>query len=162
MRTGRKAFSSKLPSAPPICTATSELMIWMQTMSIASAWVGLTLPGMIDEPGSLDGRISSISPVRGPEPNHRMSLAILNRVTDADFNPAWARTMRSRVPWAANLLSAVLNRYPVSLAMTAATSSPNPAGELRPVPTAVPPMASRSRPAVACSTSTMASASAAA
>jgi hypothetical protein len=40
-------------------TATSDEMIWMATISIASAWVGLTLPGMMDDPGSLAGRISS-------------------------------------------------------------------------------------------------------
>ena len=81
----------------------------MQTISIASACVGLTLPGMIDEPGSFEGRISSIRPVRGPEPSQRMSLAILNSVTAVVLSPACARTMRSRVPWAANLFSAVLN-----------------------------------------------------
>ena len=30
-------------------------MTWQQTMVIASAWVGLTLPGMIEEPGSFSG-----------------------------------------------------------------------------------------------------------
>ena len=88
MRIGRNAFNSKLPSAPPICTATSEDMTWMHTMSIASACVGLTLPGMIDDPGSLDGNVISMRPVRGPDPSHRMSLAILNSVTAADFSPA--------------------------------------------------------------------------
>jgi hypothetical protein len=42
-------------------TAVSEAMTWMATISIASAWVGLTFPGMIDDPGSLDGRISSLA-----------------------------------------------------------------------------------------------------
>jgi hypothetical protein len=40
-------------------TATSEAMTWMATISMASAWVGLTLPGVIEEPGSLAGKISS-------------------------------------------------------------------------------------------------------
>ena len=48
-------------------------------MSIASAWVGLTLPGMIDEPGSLAGSTSSRRPVRGPDPSQRMSLANLEQ-----------------------------------------------------------------------------------
>ena len=64
-------------------TATSEAMTSMATISMASAWVGLTLPGMIDDPGSLAGKISSPIPVRGPEPSQRRSLAILNRVTAA-------------------------------------------------------------------------------
>jgi hypothetical protein len=33
---------------------------------MASHWVGLTLPGMIDEPGSFSGRCSSPKPQRGP------------------------------------------------------------------------------------------------
>ena len=52
-------------------------MTWMQTMIIASLWVGLTFPGMIDEPGSLAGRTSSPRPLRGPEPSQRRSSAIL-------------------------------------------------------------------------------------
>ena len=44
----------------------------------ASAWVGLTLPGMIEEPGSFSGRCSSPRPERGPEPSSRMSLAIFS------------------------------------------------------------------------------------
>ncbi len=49
----------------------------MHTMIIASHWVGLTLPGMIEEPGSFSGSRSSPSPLRGPEPSHRKSSAIL-------------------------------------------------------------------------------------
>jgi deazaflavin-dependent oxidoreductase (nitroreductase family) len=39
--------------------ATSEAMTWIATISLASAWVGLTLPGMIEDPGSLAGKTSS-------------------------------------------------------------------------------------------------------
>ena len=35
---------------------------------MASAWVGLTLPGMIEEPGSFSGSEISPMPERGPEP----------------------------------------------------------------------------------------------
>src|ERR1700684_515860 len=45
-------------------------------MVSASHCVGFTLPGMIDEPGSFSGRISSPIPARGPEASQRMSLAI--------------------------------------------------------------------------------------
>jgi len=91
--------------------ATSDEMIWMQTISIASAWVGLTLPGMIEEPGSFSGRV---------------------------FCAAW-------------------NGSPVIEAISLATSSPNPTGAFRPVPTAVPPIATFRSPRVACSTSVIAS-----
>ena len=56
-------------------------MTWAQTIVIASDWVGLTLPGMIELPGSFSGRLSSPMPQRGPEPSRRMSLAIL--ISDA-------------------------------------------------------------------------------
>ena len=157
---GRKALSSKLPSAPPMFTARSEAMTWMATISMASAWVGLTLPGMIEEPGSFSGNNSSPRPVRGPEPSQRRSLAILNKVTAAVLSPPCARTIASSVPCAVNLFFAVTNGVPVIAASCAATCSPNPAGAFSPVPTAVPPMATSSNPCVACSTSAMASSSA--
>ena len=50
-----------------------------------SAITGLTLPGMIDEPGCNSGRISSPMPQRGPEPIQRMSLAIFIRLTATVF-----------------------------------------------------------------------------
>src|SRR5664279_991958 len=77
--TGSITFSSKLPAAPPNTTAASLPMTWATTWQTASHSTGLTLPGMIDEPGCRSGRNSSVSPVRGPEPIHRMSLLILFR-----------------------------------------------------------------------------------
>jgi hypothetical protein len=46
-------------------------------MVSASHWVGLTFPGMIEEPGSFSGISSSANPARGPQDISRMSLAIL-------------------------------------------------------------------------------------
>ena len=74
---GLKTFSSKLPEAPPIPTATSLPITWAQTIVSASHWVGLTLPGMIELPGSFSGMRSSPMPLRGPEASQRTSLAIL-------------------------------------------------------------------------------------
>jgi hypothetical protein len=132
-------------------------MTWIATMSIASAWVGFTLPGMIDEPGSLAGSSSSWIPVRGPDPSQRRSLAILYSVTAAALRLACARTIRSSVTWAVNLFAAHVCGVPVSDAICAATRSPNPAGAFSPVPTAVPLMASWSSPWVAWTTSSIAS-----
>src|SRR6202012_2229266 len=87
---GRNAFSSKLPSAPPIVTATSDAMTWMATISRASAWVGVILPGMIDDPGSWAGKMGARTPARGPEPSQRRSLAILNSVPAAALRPPGA------------------------------------------------------------------------
>ena len=57
-------------------------VVWLpntaqHTMVIASHWVGLTLPGMIEEPGSFSGISSSAKPARGPHDKSRMSLPIL-------------------------------------------------------------------------------------
>src|SRR5262245_60326597 len=46
-------------------------------MVSASHCVGLTLPGMIYDPGSFSGILSSAKPARGPHDIRRMSLAIL-------------------------------------------------------------------------------------
>ena len=53
-----------------------------------SHWVGLTLPGMIELPGSFSGSLSSPRPQRGPEPSRRMSLAILVSDTASDVEHA--------------------------------------------------------------------------
>src|ERR1700722_8034921 len=55
MMTGRIALSSKLPCDPANAIVESSDSTWMQTMTMASHWVGLTLPGMIEDPGSLAG-----------------------------------------------------------------------------------------------------------
>ena len=75
--TGSITLSSKLPAAPPKATAASLPMTWATTWQTASGMTGLTLPGMIDEPGCRSGRWISASPVRGPEDIQRRSLAIL-------------------------------------------------------------------------------------
>ena len=75
-----------------------------------------------------------------------MSLAIFISATASPARPACARTMASSEPCAMNLLGAVTNGLPVSLAISAATLSENPGGAFRPVPTAVPPTASSYSP----------------
>src|SRR5437016_4823476 len=109
MMTGRIALSSKLPWEPAKAIALSSESTWMQTITMASHWVGLTLPGMIEDPGSLAGRTSSLRPQRGPDASHRMSLAIFISGTASERSPAEAPTMASRPPWAANLFAAVVN-----------------------------------------------------
>ena len=123
-------------------------MTWMAIITIASHCVGLTLPGMIDEPGSLAGSSSSPRPHRGPEASHRMSLAIFISVTARPRSAAWARTIGSSEPRAANLFGAVTNGTSSARRASIATSAPKPFGALSPVPTAVPPTA-RSKQALA-------------
>ncbi len=58
-------------------TATSLPITCAQSMVTASDWVGFTLPGMIELPGSFSGMVISPMPQRGPEASQRTSLAIL-------------------------------------------------------------------------------------
>ena len=109
---GRMAFSSKLPCEPAKATALSSPITWMHTITIASHWVGFTLPGMIEEPGSFAGRISSPRPQRGPEASQRMSLATFINATARPRTAAIAATIASSEPCAANLFGAVRGGCP--------------------------------------------------
>src|ERR1700754_5323055 len=94
-------------------------------MVIASHWVGLTLPGMIDEPGSFSGRISSPKPERGPEPSRRMSLAILNSPVATELITPCTETYGSFEASASNLLCALVNGSLVIFAACRATDLAN-------------------------------------
>mmetsp|Transcript_26462 Transcript_26462/g.67199 ORF Transcript_26462/g.67199 Transcript_26462/m.67199 type:complete len:284 (+) Transcript_26462:565-1416(+) len=143
--TGLKTLSSKWPCAPA-----NEMAAWLpktcaHTIVSASHCVGLTLPGMIDEPGSFSGKESSPSPQRGPLPRKRRSLAILFSEQASTLSAPDASTIASCAASASNLFGAVTNGRPVSFAMRAAISSAYPSTVLSPVPTAVPPRASSLR-----------------
>ena len=70
-------FSSKSPWLPANVIVASLPITCAHTIRVASQMTGLTLPGMIDEPGWRSGIAISPSPVRGPEPIQRRSFAIL-------------------------------------------------------------------------------------
>jgi hypothetical protein len=57
-------------------TATWFPATYAQHIVIASHYVGFTLPGIIDDPGSFSGRESSPNPHLGPDPKNLISLAI--------------------------------------------------------------------------------------
>ena len=109
MISGRIVFSSRLPCEAALAMTPSCPRTCVQTMIMASHWVGLTLPGMIELPGSFAGRISSPSPARGPDPSHRMSLAILMRGTARPRSPALAAASASDAASAAKLFVARRN-----------------------------------------------------
>ena len=136
MITGLKTFSSNCPASRRRRSPRRCPMTWTQTMVIASHCVGLTLPGMIEEPGSFSGSISSPRPQRGPEPSQRMSLAIFISDTASVLSAPLADDQSSWPARAANLFGAVTNGKPVSSAILAATPSANSGWVLRPVPTA--------------------------
>jgi hypothetical protein len=73
-----------------------------------------------------------------------MSLAILKHDMATVLMAPWEMTIASWAASASNLLGAVTNGSPVIAGDHAATFSAKPAGEARPVPTAVPPWASSS------------------
>ena len=76
-------------------------------MVSASACVGLTLPGMIELPGSFSGMRSSPRPERGPEASRRTSLAIFDQRGGERLRARRARAPAPRVPpSAANLFGA--------------------------------------------------------
>src|SRR5690606_19199774 len=126
---------------PDTDTATSWPITWAIAIVNASHWVGLTLPGIIELPGSLDGMMYSPIPLLGPEANMRMSLPIFISDTAIVFKAPWDSTTASWADRASNLLGADRNGKPVSSAILAATFSAYPVGVLSPVPTAVPPRA---------------------
>ena len=141
--TGIATFSSSsepTPPRPPIVTAASLPTTWHATIITLSQITGLTLPGMIDEPGCVAGSDSSNRPQRGPEPSQRMSLAILVRLTAIVLSRACASTTQSRVDCASKWFGASANFTPVAFESFAHTVLPNFGCALMPVPTAVPPI----------------------
>ena len=125
--------------------ATSLPKTWQAAMVSASAWVGFTLPGMMELPGSFSGIEISPMPLRGPLASRRMSLAILVSEAASPFRAPCACTIASCEASASNLLGAVTNSQPARREISAAARAPNSAWVLRPVPTAVPPRASSDR-----------------
>ena len=114
MITGLKTFSSKFPCEPANPIAASLPNTCTATMVIASDCVGFTFPGMIDDPGSFSGSISSPSPARGPEASQRTSFAIFISDAASVFSAPLANTSSSCAESAANLFGCDLNGRPVS------------------------------------------------
>src|ERR1700683_4682599 len=104
MITGLYTLSSKLPCDPAIPTAAVAPCTCTQTIVIASHCVGLTLPGMIDDPGSFSGIDSSPRPQRGPEANQRISFEIFISDAASVCIAPCANTISSWAERAANLL----------------------------------------------------------
>ncbi|KAI1693803.1 hypothetical protein DdX_20443 [Ditylenchus destructor] len=95
-----------------------------------SAWVGLTLPGMIELPGSFAGSDSSPSPERGPDPRKRISLAILLSATASVLSAPEKKTSPSFAANCSNLLGALSNSVPVISLIATVMSSAQPSGAL--------------------------------
>src|SRR4029453_17666520 len=98
--TGMPTLSSKAPLVPDQAMAVSLPITWAHTMMDASQITGLTLPGMIEEPGCRSGIAISPRPVLGPEPIQRRSLLIFMK--EIAMLRSWLEaSMRpSRLAWA--------------------------------------------------------------
>ena len=115
MMSGLNTFSSKLPDAPPMFTATSLPKTCAHAMVSASLCVGFTLPGMIELPGSFSGIVISPMPERGPEASQRTSFAIFMSDAASVLSAPCANTSASLAASASNLLGAVANGWPGQL-----------------------------------------------
>ena len=138
--TGLKTFISKLPWDAAIVIVVSLPKTLTHAIVTASAWVGLTLPGMIEEPGSFAGKLSSPKPALGPEPKKRISWAILNMSAAKAFKAPWTTFKPEWFAKPKNLFVLTSNWWPYFLDKRSAISSAIPGAALRPVPTAVPPI----------------------
>lgn len=76
--------------------------------------MGLTLPGIIDDPGSFSGKDNSPKPDLGPLPKNLISFAILCKETAKVFKAPDKLIKASLAYKASNLLGAVVKWYPVS------------------------------------------------
>ncbi len=114
-------------------------MTCAHTIEVASGSTGLTLPGMMLDPGCRSGRRISPRPARGPDPIQRRSVHVLCRPTAIVRSWPLVSTRASRLPCASKWSRASVSGSSVSSARTPITFSGKPGGVLMPVPTAVPP-----------------------
>merc|ERR1719346_561603 len=74
-------LSSSCPASEPKDKARSLPIASKQHMFITSGITGLTLPGMIDDPGAIGGKLISDSPHLGPEASNLRSLHTFDTFT---------------------------------------------------------------------------------
>src|SRR6476620_706494 len=109
-------------------------MIWKQIWLTSSGMTGLTLPGMIDEPGCIGGRLISFNPQRGPDESQRRSLQILEICTAARLIVAAICANAPESCVVSTRLNAFFSGSPVIVARCCVTRSAEPGGLLMPVP----------------------------
>src|SRR5271156_5649767 len=83
---GTQTFNSNCPPwAASVMVESFPITLKHAIVSI-SAIAGLTLPGIIDEPGCIAGIDISFRPEYGPDPISLMSFATLISLTDRSFS----------------------------------------------------------------------------
>ena len=78
---GSKALSCSCPASAAKVTVRSLPNTSKATWFTTSGITGLTLPGMIDEPACIGGRLISPKPERGPLESSRRSLQVFDSLT---------------------------------------------------------------------------------
>ncbi len=98
---------------PASVIAASMPITWAAAIATASGATGLTLPGMIEEPGCSAGSAISPRPASGPEFIQRRSLAIFVSATATPRSCADSSTAASCAASAANGFGCGTNASPV-------------------------------------------------
>ena len=83
--TGSITLSCSCPAEAASVTVRSRPITRKPTWLTTSGITGFTLPGMIELPGCICGRLISLKPQRGPDASSRMSLQILVSFADVRF-----------------------------------------------------------------------------
>src|SRR5690554_7571869 len=83
---GSITFNCICPASEPMVTVVSFPMTLKQICFTTSGITGFTLPGMMEEPGCIGGRLISLKPVLGPEERILKSLQILESLIAKLFN----------------------------------------------------------------------------
>ena len=104
-------------------TVTSPPMTSKHTWLTTSGMTGFTLPGMIEEPGCIGGRLISPSPARGPELSRRRSLQIFESFTAHRFSTPESCTNAPVSAVASTRSGAVMSGSAVICARCARTAS---------------------------------------
>ena len=138
--TGVMTFSSSCPAWAASAIAWSAPMTWNETMESISAMTGLTLPGMMEEPGWRAGSVISARPVFGPEARSLKSPDIFTRSTQRSFMAPERAAKSDMKERAANVSLAFSSPFmPVAFLNSARAVSLYLRCVLMPVPTAVAP-----------------------
>ena len=122
---------------------TSFPITWSRTPSSSPRdWVGLTLPGMIELPGSFSGMVELAQPACGPGRQPAQVVGDLHQRRGQRLEGPRAKTSASCAGERLDLLGRSRTAGPVSSAIRWATAPANSGWAFSPVPTAVPPSAS--------------------
>ena len=110
---GSKALSCSCPASAAKLTVTSLPITSNATWLTTSGITGLTLPGMIDEPACIGGRLISPRPARGPEDSSRRSLQVFESFTATRLSTPESCTNAPQSCVASTRFGAVTSGMPV-------------------------------------------------